>query len=669
MRLASRGSAIPCRRRVGRVEPERRRQPEHGTVEPLLDDAAGEPVLLQLDVRRHQQVAAGEEAHSAADDVRALAGDVPREAAARLHVVGVAAARVGLQRAREVRIVAVRVEVVAQPEVQADVGRRPQVGLREARDQVRRDSRLAGPRGSRVQQREGARVGHVNHQALRIDREAPVVLDVLPRAAELEVGRPPAVPEPREERVAQLDDVARVHLVAGDVGAGDEGVAARKIFRQGVGVVRLLELAASDLDGELVERRVGQCPRVGGRHVHVVALHQEAARLVGHASHAEVLLFVVLVDELQAQVLRVAHLVIDAGIDQRLGQRHLEIGGERRIRATRAEERDGVFLDELEGPEEVRAVLHDRPAEREAGLLAGVIVLRRLERALRAQAVVAEERKRRPRHVVGARLGHDRQRAAGRPADFRVEAVRDHAELADGVLAEPRAREAERGIGEVDAVHHDGGLARVAARADHGRIADEPVAAALALHAGRQEGQALEVAVGHRQLLNLFGDDVGGRVGLVDVHERRVGGDVHGLTQLRELERRRQAGGLADVQLEAFLHDGCEPLENERDGVGAGRHGRNAGGAVAAGDGDALEAGGRTAHGDRDARQRRAALVGDDDFDGGIGGLRACGRGRRHQRRQDDERGHRPARHANRVSCHGCLPRMCRPPPQGAVPA
>ena len=59
-------------------------------------------------------------------------------------------------------------------------------------------------------------------------------------------------------------------------------------------------------------------------------------------------------------------------------------------------------------------------------------------------------------------------------------------------------------------------------RADDRSVADEAVAAALALHARREEGQPLEVAVGDRQLLDLLGHDVGRRVGLVDVHERPV---------------------------------------------------------------------------------------------------------------------------------------------------
>ena len=45
---------------------------------------------------------------------------------------------------------------------------------------------------------------------------------------------------------------------------------------------------------------------------------------------------------------------------------------------------------------------------------------------------------------------------------------------------------------------------------DDRTVADEPVAAAFTLDAGRQKGQTLEIAVLHRQRLDLLGHDVGG---------------------------------------------------------------------------------------------------------------------------------------------------------------
>ena len=81
----------------------------------------------------------------------------------------------------------------------------------------------------------------------------------------------------------------------------------------------------------------------------------------------------------------------------------------------------------------------------------------------------------------------------------------------------------------------------VAAGADHRAAADEAEAAALALHARGDERQLLEVAVGHRQRLDLLGDDVGRGVGLDDVDERRLGGDGDRLGPRRCLLHRRVA--------------------------------------------------------------------------------------------------------------------------------
>ncbi len=55
-------------------------------------------------------------------------------------------------------------------------------------------------------------------------------------------------------------------------------------------------------------------------------------------------------------------------------------------------------------------------------------------------------------------------------------------------------RQAEGLVGEVDAVDQDRLTGGVAAGADHRAVLDEAEAAALALDAGRDEGQPLEVA-------------------------------------------------------------------------------------------------------------------------------------------------------------------------------
>ena len=75
LRLASRGSAIPVVD-GGRVERERWNA-NRNAAQPLLDDEPGESVLHPLDVRRHQQETAGEDAGPAVHDMAAVAGEVP----------------------------------------------------------------------------------------------------------------------------------------------------------------------------------------------------------------------------------------------------------------------------------------------------------------------------------------------------------------------------------------------------------------------------------------------------------------------------------------------------------------------------------------------------------------------------------------------------------------
>ncbi len=474
-------------------------------------------------------------------DVLAVAGDVPREPDAGLEVVRVAPPRRRHRGAREVGVVAVGVEVVPQADVDGDRRRRPEVVLHEERHQVRRDRRLAVALAVDVEVREQPRVVEVDHPALRVEREVPRVLDVLHRAAELQVLRPLAAAHPRVEGVADLEDLARVGLVAREVGANREGVADRERLRERARVVRLVELALAHLHRELVQRCVADRPAVREGEVPVVAVEPHAVRFVRDAAHAEVLLAVALVHELAAEVLRIADPVIDAGVEERLAHRDRDVLRQRGEAALRPEQRDVVFLHLLERPEEVRPVPDDRAADGAAELLARVVVLLLVELALRPQRVVAEEPERRSVQVVRARLGDDRQRAAGRPADLAVEPVGDDAELADRVLAELRAGQAQRLVGEIHAVDEDGRLARVAAGAEDRLVRHEPEPAAFTLDAGRQECELLEVAVGRRQRFDLFGNDVRGRVGPVDVDHRHLGHHVHNLADLGDAERQASA--------------------------------------------------------------------------------------------------------------------------------
>ena len=112
--------------------------------------------------------------------------------------------------------------------------------------------------------------------------------------------------------------------------------------------------------------------------------------------------------------------VVEAAEEQRLVERMADVGRLRRERAARTEEDDVVLVDLLDRGEVEELVVRDRAAEREAELVARVVVvLLQIERALRAERRVAEEAEDAAVDVVRARLGDDRQRAAGRAADLR----------------------------------------------------------------------------------------------------------------------------------------------------------------------------------------------------------------------------------------------------------
>ena len=111
-----------------------------------------------------------------------------------------------------------------------------------------------------------------------------------------------------------------------------------------------------------------------------------------------------------------------------------------------------ILLRALEGPEDVRPVLDDRPAERPAVLVAPVVRLRRLKELLRRNRGVAEEQQAGSVDLVRAGLRHDRQQAAGREPVLGLVVRRRHLELLDGVHREVLARLAHLGPGVVHPV-------------------------------------------------------------------------------------------------------------------------------------------------------------------------------------------------------------------------
>src|SRR6185312_12806487 len=95
-------------------------------------------------------------------------------------------------------------------------------------------------------------------------------------------------------------------------------------------------------------------------------------------------------------------------------------------------EKGDVLLVHLFGVDEVvDAVLGDRPAQREAVLIAREIVLLLLQGTFRTQGVGAVEAEGSTLELAGAAAGDDRQGAARRAADLGVIAVVDHPKLAD----------------------------------------------------------------------------------------------------------------------------------------------------------------------------------------------------------------------------------------------
>ena len=241
---------------------------------------------------------------------------------------------------------------------------------------------------------------------------------------------------------------------------------------------------------------------MGRRHVPVVAVELLAVGLVGDAADAEVLLAVALVDELGAQLLAIADLMVEPGKAQRLVEGDLDVLRQ----ATKAPPgRKRAKLSSLicssERKKWVRSFLIGPPSVKPNWSREKSTFSCSNSPLERSESLASEEAEGAAVDVVGAGLGHDRERAARRAADLGVEAVGDHAELADGVLAEANPGQAQGGVGQVDAVDQDRRLAGVAAGAHHRAVGDEAEAAALALHAGRDEGETLEVAVGDRQLL------------------------------------------------------------------------------------------------------------------------------------------------------------------------
>ncbi len=461
------------------------------------------------------------------------------------------------------------------------------------------------------------------------------------------------------QRVAQLPLVAVAEEVAVKASARLERSPARVPLGRRGRVRRLIVFALSVLGAELVDRVRAEDRRIPDRDVQVVAVQLLSVRDVRDAADTEVVLTVALVLDLRRELVRVRERLVEAAVTERLVERVLDVRRKRLEGALRPEEDRGRRVDLLEGREEMGLILDDRAAQCEAELVTLVADVRvLLERALGAQRVAAVEAEERARERVRSGFRQDRERAARGAADLGVEAVVDDAELRDRVLRELRLRKAERRVREVDAVHEDRRLARVAAPADDRAAGDEAEGAALALDAGRHEREPLEVAVRRREVLDLLRRDVRRGVRLVDVHERRRRDDADALGPLA-LERRAHARALADEEDDALLLDGLEALKLHRHVVRAGRKRRERREAARARDARAGKPGVRALHLDGHAGKRSATPVHGHDVERRR--RRLCGGGERRERQNQYGDGHEPrARPREPHAIHHVVLLQCR---------
>ncbi len=325
------------------------------------------------------------------------------------------------------------------------------------------------------------------------------------------------------------------------------------------------------LDAEVVDHARAHDPGVAGdvgiaRHAEVEAVGRMNATAGGDDRAVLDLL-----RDAAEETLRRRDLVVDLG-----GVRPAILIAEERAFVLR-ESAAGVDREELvlvgvfDRAEEVRAVAHDRPAERAAVLPAAVIGTLGFEHRSRRQRLVAEEVEGRAVKVVGARSGHHGQQAAGRQAVLRLVGGLRHLEFANRVHREVLPRLAHLRPGVVHAVDDEAVGVLAGAGADVDVAAIEKAADVVLRNARREHRQVDPPARRHRQVLNLL---VGhrcrdGRRGRID--QRRFARHGDRLGERRRLEREVDDDRLIDDQREVLAGFGREALQFGRHGVAARR--------------------------------------------------------------------------------------------------
>ena len=206
--------------------------------------------------------------------------------------------------------------------------------------------------------------------------------------------------------------------------------------------------------------------------------------------------------------------------------------------------------------EVVDAILLDRAAPGRRQLLVGVRQDFLLDEVGRVELVVAEVAGERTGCGVGAGLRDGVHLDAGGTALPRVEAVGDHLELGDRVLAETRL--AEAGGDEL----RDLLPVNVQLKAGGRRLGDEVLAAA-----GGKQRQIHEVAPVDGQIRDLQRVDVAAQVRLRRVDERRFAGDRHRLLQRGGRHLQVERNLLTDLHLHAAAFDARKTGELRGDAV------------------------------------------------------------------------------------------------------
>ena len=312
-------------------------------------------------------------------------------------------------------------------------------------------------------------------------------------------------------------------------------------------------------------------------------------------------------------------------------ERHVLVHAQKR--ATGAEQRDVILVEVLEGREVVRPIAHDRSAEGEARVPARVVDLVLLERPLGAQGVGPDEAEDRPVHLVAAGLGDHDEPATRGLADLGVEALADDAELTDRVLADPDRRLPVGRLREVEAVDQVDVGPPGAGVAEHRAAATVVERRRVGLDVRRQERQPLEPPVGHRQVRDLLGEDVGRHVPLVQVDHRQLAADCH-RSGGHGLQDEAEVHGLPDEQLDRLVGDRLRALAERTELPRARRQGRNRRSTTRVGHRLALGAGPLGSQDDRHAGKRRLVRVDGVEHEHRAVDLRH--RDHRHQ----DRRGH-----------------------------